>query len=367
MRSAIQYCWKLLLLPFSWVYGLIVWIRNKLFDLGILPSKAFPFPVISVGNISVGGTGKTPHVEYLIDLLKGETALAVLSRGYRRKSRNFLVAETGSSFETIGDESRQIKQKYPEITVAVDRKRVHGVTMLMEQEPGTEVILLDDAFQHRAVKPGLSILLIDYNRPLQKDRLLPAGRLREPGRNRTRADIILITRTPEDIKPDEMRQIEKDLGLKNRQHLYFTGMKYGELLPVFPSPDSVSPAFVKNKSAPLLVVSGIENPEPLHRFAETISAEIRTLSYPDHHAYGKKDLRQIEKEFLALGSGDAFILTTEKDAMRFQNLALPDRIRQSMVMVRIQVVFLNNDAEQFNKQIISYVRSHKRDSRLHKP
>ncbi|KPL12396.1 MAG: tetraacyldisaccharide 4'-kinase, partial [Bacteroides sp. SM23_62] len=201
---------RILLYPFSLLYGLAVSIRNKLYDYSVIKSHEFPIPIISVGNITVGGTGKTPHVEYLIELLKDEFNVAVLSRGYKRKTRHFIMAGSDSGVEDIGDEPVQIKQKFPDVHVAVDRKRVNGVEQLMAKIPDLDVVLLDDAYQHRRIKPGLSILLIDFNRPITKDRLLPAGRLREKAYEKRRGNIILVTKCPDRLKPIERQMIVKD-------------------------------------------------------------------------------------------------------------------------------------------------------------
>ena len=214
--------------PLSWLYGLGVGFRNMLFEAGILKSQTYATPVISVGNITVGGTGKTPHVEYLIRLLKDKTNLAVLSRGYKRKSRGFLLADNDSTMYDIGDEPFQIKQKFPDITVAVDKKRTRGISRLINGEAGKDidVILLDDAFQHRYVRAGISILLVDYHRLIIYDELLPSGRLREPVGSKDRADIVIVTKCPPDIKPMDYRVITKAMALYPYQQLYFSTHEY---------------------------------------------------------------------------------------------------------------------------------------------
>ena len=214
--------------PLSWLYGLGVGFRNMLFEAGILKSHTYATPVISVGNITVGGTGKTPHVEYLIRLLKDKTNLAVLSRGYKRKSRGFLLADNDSTMYDIGDEPFQIKQKFPDITVAVDKKRTRGISRLINGEAGKDidVILLDDAFQHRYVRAGISILLVDYHRLIIYDELLPSGRLREPVGSKDRADIVIVTKCPPDIKPMDYRVITKAMALYPYQQLYFSTHEY---------------------------------------------------------------------------------------------------------------------------------------------
>jgi len=326
-------------------------------------------PVISVGNITVGGTGKTPHTEYLIRLLQEEYRLAILSRGYLRKSHDFRIAKPDSGVQEIGDESLQIKQKFPDVCVAVDRKRVNGISELMKLAPSVEAILLDDAYQHRSLLPGYSILLIDYNRPILQDRLLPAGMLREPAVNRNRANIILVTKTPEDIKPIEMREYVNKLNLNIGQHLFFTTMIYGKLAPVFPrEAEKVNDAgWYREKEAGILLVSGIARPGSLQTYAETISKSITALNFPDHHRYRLKDVERITQHCtdLAKAHGEVLILTTEKDAVKLRELDIPESVRGILYAVPIEVAFLNGDGENFDKQIHNYVTSNKRSSVLH--
>jgi tetraacyldisaccharide 4'-kinase len=369
MDNSPRFQWKLILVPFSWLYGLVVWIRNSFYDQGLFKSTGFNMPVLSVGNITVGGTGKTPHTEYLCRLLKDEFRVATLSRGYRRKSRDFRIATPESKVQEIGDEPLQIKQKYPDLTVAVDRERVHGISELMKLAPALEVILLDDAYQHRSLKPGYSILLIDYTRPILYDRLLPAGMLREPAINRNRANIILVTKTPEDMKPMEMREYVNSLNLNIGQHLFFTTMRYGELVPLFPDKtgELKNAAWYKSKEVGILLVSGIANPQGIRTYAKTISANLRELNFPDHHRYTQKDIERIIHLTLELTEafGEVLILTTEKDAVKLRELDFPENVRSFMFAVPILVHFLNADRENFEKQIHNYVTSNKRGSILH--
>jgi len=246
---------NILLYPFSLLYGLVTFIRNLLYDYAIIKSHEFPIPMISVGNITAGGTGKTPHVEYLLRLLKDEFNVAVLSRGYKRKTSHFILAGPESGVQDIGDEPVQIKQKFPDVHVAVDRKRVNGVEQLLTKIPDLDVVLLDDAFQHRRIKPGLSILLIDFNRPIMEDRLLPVGRLREKAYEKRRANIILVTKCPDRLKPIERRLIVKDLTLFAFQHLYFTRLGYREPVPVFmEAKPEISLSEIKASSPAILMV-----------------------------------------------------------------------------------------------------------------
>ena len=223
------------LLPLSWLYGLGVGFRNLLFEMGILKSRSFSTPVISVGNITVGGTGKTPHVEYLVRLLKDQAKVAVLSRGYKRKTSGFVLADKDATVRSIGDEPFQMKTKFPNVTVAVDRKRTRGIDKLTSGDyvKDIDVILLDDAFQHRYVKPGINILLVDYHRLIIYDKLLPAGRLREPVVSKNRADIVIVTKCPKDLKPMEFRVITKAMSLYPYQQLFFSTHEFEALRPVF--------------------------------------------------------------------------------------------------------------------------------------
>lgn len=360
--------WFYILYPFSLIYGLVVYIRNFLFDYQILKSNEFNIPVISVGNITAGGTGKTPHVEYLIRLLKYEFNVAYLSRGYKRKTRQYILADNESTLEEIGDEARQIKKKFPDIHVAVDRKRVNGINQLMNDIRDLDVILLDDAFQHRYVRAGLSILLIDHSRPLSKDHLLPAGLLREQAVEKKRANIILITKCPERLKPIDRRLVVKDLTLFPFQHLYFTLLKDESPKPVFKTiPVVLTREEIKNMKPQVLMVSGIANPRTFKKFIRNYSTHITELIYPDHHSFTNKDINIIISRFNDIESDSKIIFTTEKDAIRLEKFTDIDlRIKEKMYFIPVTVSFMNEDTDNFNQHIVNYVRANKRDSILHK-
>lgn len=367
MSKTNSFRWRMLLLPFSFLYALVIWVRNSLFDNGILRSESFNVPLIGIGNITVGGTGKTPHVEYLVELLGEGYRVATLSRGYMRKSRDFRIASIDSAVAEIGDEPLQVKHRFPGITVAVDRDRVNGVSQLLKLAPPIEAILLDDAYQHRSIKPGYSILLMDYNRPNDKDLMLPAGNLREPAANRSRANMILVTRSPERLRPIEMREFVKNLELTHGQHLFFTNMRFGELNPVYPGIEKHDASWFKEKVKGILIVSGIANPRTIRQYARSISTNISELSFPDHHNYTGKNLARITESFYSLKAkyGDILVLTTEKDAVRLAENQLDTELREALHAVRIHVNFLNNDQEAFNHQILNYVSSNKRSSVLY--
>jgi tetraacyldisaccharide 4'-kinase len=360
--------WLFLLYPFSLLYGLVVYIRNLLFDYQVIKSVEFDLPVICIGNITAGGTGKTPHIEYLIRLLKYEFNIACLSRGYKRKTRQYILANPGSTAEEIGDEARQIKKKFPDIHVAVDRNRVNGITRLMQDVRDLDVVLLDDAYQHRFVKPGLSILLIDYNRPSGKDYLLPAGMLREQPSGEKRADIILVTKCPEKMKPIDRRLIVKDIQLTPFQHLFFTCMKPEFPRPVFKSVQKVlTRQEIKNMKPHILMIAGIANPRSFKKFVRNYSTLITELIYPDHYTYADIDMDLIISKFNAIESTQKIIFTTEKDAMRLEKFPDIDvKIKERMYFIPVTISFLNEDTENFNQHILNYVRNNKRNSILHK-
>ena len=353
------------LLPLSWLYGLGVGFRNLLFDAGILKSRSYAMPIISVGNITVGGTGKTPHVEYLIRLLKDKMKVAVLSRGYKRKSHGFVMADSDTPMQEIGDEPYQMKQKFPDITVAVDKKRTRGIDKLTnDNADGIDVILLDDAFQHRYVKPGINILLVDYHRLIIYDELLPAGRLREPIKSKNRADIVIVTKCPKDLKPMEFRVITKAMSLFPYQQLFFSTHEYGLLRPLESQGESLALDTLPGKN--VLLLTGIASPEQMRLDLQTYTADIHPLSFADHHNFKKKDIERINKTFEALPS-PKIIITTEKDASRLKGMeGLCDEVRQNLYVLPIRIRLMLNQEEAFNQSIIGYVRKNSRNSILAK-
>ena len=360
---------KSLLIPFSLLYGLIVALRNLLFDFNVLKITEFKIPIISVGNITVGGTGKTPHIEYLISLLKDDYSIATLSRGYKRKSKGFILADAKASANTIGDEPMQIKRKFPDILVSVDSKRVNGVKNLLKSEHGNELdaILLDDAYQHRYIKPGLSILLIDYNRPITRDFILPYGRLRESSEEKDRANIIIVSKTPENMTPIERRIIVKELNLLPYQTLYFTCLDYDSIQPVFKK-DAINVVNEEwgKENFSILLVTGIANPKPLRDYLETFTNNVEEIQFPDHYSFSSKDINQIEKRYLELQGENKIIITTEKDATRFYDMKISqETIRKNLFFVPLRIKFLKDDKSLFDNQILNYVRKNKRSSNLH--
>ena len=285
------------LLPLACLYRLGVSIRNWMFDRGILHSQSFPLPVICVGNISVGGTGKTPHTEYLIRLLQNEFQVAVLSRGYKRKTSGFLLADQRSTSKDIGDEPYQMKRKFPDILVAVDADRRRGIRNLLAlpENKRPEVIVLDDAFQHRYVAPTLNILLTDCHRLYTQDKLLPAGRLREPVDGARRADVIIVTKCESCIQPIDFRIIEEDIHLSAYQELYFSRILYGELEPVFSGKAPRRTLKGLASTTEVLLVSGIASPAPLEKEIHKYTEHVTSLVFPDHHAFDRHDIQKIQR------------------------------------------------------------------------
>ena len=329
-----------MLLPLAWIYGVIVAIRNLLFDMGVLKQKSYDIPVIGIGNITVGGTGKTPHTEYLIKLLQKNYQVAVLSRGYKRKSKGFVLANKLSTMEEIGDEPLQMKTKFPDIHVAVDANRRNGISRLLADDisPAVDVILMDDSFQHRYVLPDINILLVDYNRLITRDYLLPAGRLRESVTGKERADIVIITKCPADITPVERNGIERELTLRYHQKIFFTTMSYPILMPQF-------------KEAPLLV-TGIASPHHMEEDLRKFYPGLELMAFPDHHAFSDADIEAIKKR-----AAGRHIITTEKDSTRLKSLP--------HTVIPIEVEFIAKEEEKFNKIILDHVRQNPRNSRLH--
>ena len=353
------------LLPLSWLYGLGVKFRNMLFEIGILHSESFDVPVISVGNITVGGTGKTPHVEYLIELLKDKAKVAVLSRGYKRRTRGFVIADDNATAKTIGDEPLQMKRKYgDDITVAVDRKRCHGIRQLTSDEDGIDVILLDDAFQHRYVKPGVNILLVDYHRLIIYDKLLPAGRLREPLSGKNRADIVIVTKCPHDLKPMEFRVITKAMNLYPFQRLFFTCLEYRNITPVFGSGEQSLDSI--GKDCHILLLTGIASTQQMIEDLSPRCPHITPLTFGDHHTFTSSDVARINNEFAALPH-PKMIITTEKDATRLIAVeGLSEEVRGAMFALPVKIRFMLGQEESFNEKIIGYVRKNSRNSILAK-
>ncbi|VDR34358.1 Tetraacyldisaccharide 4'-kinase [Alistipes sp. cv1] len=350
----------LISVPLSWLYGMVVHIRHKLFDLKILRSEEFDIPVVCIGNLTVGGTGKTPVAELLIERFSEHYRVGVLSRGYRRRTKGFVLSTPASSARTIGDEPRQMKLKYPSVPVAVCEKRAEGIRLLRKAHPEIELIILDDAFQHRYVEPWVNILLMDYNNPVYRDRLLPWGRLRDTRNQIHRANFVLVTKCPDDLNPLDMRIVINSLGLFPYQSLYFTRMRQGEITPLFA--DRVVGKV--REGDPVIAMSGIANPVPLLESLRKRFDVVAELTFDDHHTYRLSDMRRLEALFAAYP--DAVVLTTEKDAVKLTNRKkVPEAVQQRLYYVPIHVSFVADSESEFLRQLELYVRTNQKYSLLH--
>lgn len=351
-----------LLWPFSILFRFVTAIRNLLYDKGVISSEEFGIPVICIGNITVGGTGKTPHSEYIISLLRKDFRVALLSRGYMRKSTGFRYVNPSSSTAGSGDEPLQISRKFPDIVVAVDSNRINGIKTILGDHPGTDVIILDDGFQHRKVRPGLSILLTDYSRLMTRDKLLPYGRLRESPSQRRRADVIVVTKIPENISDAEKKVITTELLTGEKQKVFFSAIDYSGLQPVFENADPVNLTTEgqDRTERAAIVVTGIASPDPLINHLGKYFAEIRHLCFPDHHNFTTGDIESIRMAFEETAMADKLIITTEKDAVRFRefpNIAVS--LKKNMYCIPAGVRFLNDDKREFDKLILDYARTNK--------
>jgi tetraacyldisaccharide 4'-kinase len=341
---------KLLWLPFSLLYGMLVWCRNKAFDWGVNKSTSFDSPLISIGNLSVGGSGKTPHVEYLVRLLQETYSLAILSRGYGRKTKGYRFVSATDDARKVGDEPLQYAKKFSAVKVAVQEDRVKGLKRLQE-EHDPEVMILDDAYQHRWVKPGLNILLTTYSRLYINDYLFPVGRLRESARNAKRADIIIVTKSPRPLLPLDEHRLRDQLAPLPHQKLYFSYLEYAAPVHVFTQEE------VSLKEKQVLLLTGIADPEPIKDYLIGKVELSAHMEYKDHHNFSKKDVKKILAKWKQLDSSEKLLLTTEKDAGRL--LEFEDMLADLPICyLPVQVKFHGGD--EFDKQLLEYVEENKR-------
>jgi len=322
------------------------------YDKGLFSSKSFDFPIIVVGNLNVGGTGKSPHIEYLIRLLINKYKIAVLSRGYKRKSKGFQLADKNSTVSLLGDEPLQFFRKFKNILVAVDSDRVNGITSLRELNEPPQIILLDDAFQHRKVKPGLSILLTSFDDLYTDDLVLPSGNLRENRKGAKRANIIIVTKCPVNISIEDRLRIAEKLKLGNRQLIFFSTIEYDESLVGSDKEISVS----KLKNYKVLLVTGIANSKPLEEYLGSLKIDFNHLKFRDHHRFSKLDIEKINRRFENIKEHKKLILTTEKDYVR-----LFSSKNKSIYYLPIRSKIIDKE-ENFKEEILNYVRENSRDS-----
>ncbi|MBR1516811.1 MAG: tetraacyldisaccharide 4'-kinase [Bacteroidales bacterium] len=331
-------------------YAIVVAIRNLLFDMGLLQQTSPNITTIGVGNLACGGTGKTPHVEYLLRLLSDTHPTAMLSLGYKRKSSGYQEDDGEHSAEKLGDEAAMVAAKFPKVQVAVCKKRVLGIEQLMQHHPDLKLIVLDDVFQHRHLRPSLNILLTDYRHPFYKDHILPFGDLRESRRSHSRANIIIVTKTPEHLNPIERHNITAAIKAQTYQKVFFSYMEYGKLTSLF-----------GNKTCQIerldnvLCVTGIAHPEELHEYLKS-KTNIATLQYNDHHNYREDDIAQIVQKFESLPEGNRAIITTEKDAARLRESPNADSLRNLPIYtIEMHVAFHNIGEHTFDQEIRSIV------------
>lgn len=342
---------RYILFPFSIIYGSVVWVRNKMFDKKILRSASFNFPVICVGNLAVGGTGKTPMAEYIIKLLGEKYKLATLSRGYKRKTKGFAIADENTTAIDIGDEPMQIHEKFPAITVAVAEERVIGIPQLLYAKPETQVIILDDAFQHREVRAGLNILLTSYQNLFTRDFLMPAGDLRDMKSSSKRAEIIVVTKCKSHLSEEEKNEIVKEINPLPHQKIYFTKIEYGSPYHLFTKENRfLSP------ECNVFLVCGIADPEPLKEVLTTYTSTYEMLLFRDHHIFNTDDLKEIKKQFSKIENQNKIILTTEKDGVR---LAKFEKELEHLPIYVFPMAhkFLFGDEDRFANDVNDFVKS----------
>ena len=342
---------RYLLLPLSFLYGAIIKFRNWLYDKNILKSASFNFPIICVGNLAVGGTGKTPMTELLVSFLSSKYETATLSRGYKRKTKGFAIANENTRAIDIGDEPMQFHQKFPQVTVAVGEERLVAIPQLLHQRPQTEVIILDDAFQHRPVRAGYNIVLTEYKNLYKRDFMLPAGDLRDVRSSIKRADCIVVTKCKSDLSLAEKEALIKEIRPAAHQKIYFTEIVYDQPYHLFSKEKGNLHA-----DTDILLICGIANPKPLKEFLTTHVHSYDMIRYADHHIFSSVDLKDIKKQFEKLTSANKVILTTEKDGVRLEKFA--GELSEYPIYalpIKHQVLFGEEDA--FFRDIVQFIDS----------
>jgi tetraacyldisaccharide 4'-kinase len=341
---------RLLLWPFALIYGAVVWLRNRLYDTGLSSSIEFSVPVISVGNLSVGGTGKTPHVEYLIRLLGYEYKIATMSRGYKRRTQGFILADETSNALRIGDEPMQYHMKFPDVVVSVSEERVTGIPRLLQKVPDIDIVLLDDAYQHRSVKAGVSILITDYSKPFYKDHILPYGSLREGRKAYKRADVIVVSKCPMSLSREEAEGIRRKINPLPHQQVFFSAIEYDTPY------EFLSREYLSLKEKNVVLVCCIAKPAPLISFLRQQAKDVHVLSYPDHHYFLSRDMEEIRAAYNNWDIPNKVIVTTEKDATRLQ--LQTDKVEAwqlPVVVLPIKIRLLFDEEEQFKERLMRYV------------
>lgn len=346
---------RILLLPFALLYWLGIAIRNWLYNKNIIESTSFGLPLICVGNLSVGGTGKSPMVEYLVSNLKTDYKVATLSRGYKRKTKGYALADEKTTALEIGDEPMQFHLKFPDVPVAVGEERIVAIPQLLHDKPEIQVIILDDAFQHRAIKAGLNILLTDYNNLFTRDFYLPTGDLRDLKSSYKRAEIIIVTKCKKELSETEKQKLIKEINPLPGQHIFFTAIDYSRPYHIITNEEKGLSGKVE-----ILLVTGIANPRPLKKLLEEYSNTYQMLQYADHHIFTIDDLKDIKESFDKINAKEKVILTTEKDAVRL--LKFCEEIRDMpFYVVPVKHQFLFNQGAEFDQLIIDFIRNFKKE------
>lgn len=344
---------RILLVPISILYGAIVWLRNRLYDKQVLKTTSFNLPVICVGNLSAGGTGKSPMVEFLLKHLHKTYNVAVLSRGYKRKTKGYSLAKAGTTALEIGDEPMQFHQKFPDVSIAVGEERAVAIPMLLHDRPDTQVIILDDAFQHRAVKAGMNIVLTDYSNLFTRDYYLPTGDLRDERASYKRAEVLIVTKCPPALTLEEKQAIEKEIKPLPNQKVFFSAIRYGQPYHILTKNTAELSAETE-----VLLVSGIANPEPLKKYLHEVADTYYELLYGDHHIFSIDDLKEIKKKFSQMQATQKLIITTEKDAVRL--IKFEQQLQDlPLYVLPIEVQFLFGEEPVFTELMTKFITGFK--------
>ena len=342
---------RILLLPFAFLYMAVISIRNWLYNKRIIRSASFALPIICVGNLAVGGTGKSPMVEYLVRLLKNQFRVATLSRGYKRRTKGYSLANDASTALEIGDEPMQFHIKFPDVPVAVGESRLEAIPQLLHDVPDTEVIILDDAFQHRSIRAGLNILLTDYSNLFTRDFYLPAGDLRDLKSEYKRAEVIVVTKCKADLSLEEKKSILVEIEPQKGQSVFFTSVEYGQPYHIFKHTGTSL-----TEKTEVLLITGIANPGPLKNLLEKCSKTYHFLQYADHRIFTVDDLKEIRNRYAAMENENKIILTTEKDAVRLVKF-MGEMADWPMYVIPVRHHFLHGEGERFNKLVVTFIRN----------
>ncbi len=344
---------RILLLPFSFLYWMGISIRNWLYNKNIFKSTSFGLPLICVGNLSVGGTGKSPMVEYLVQTLKDRFKVATLSRGYKRKTKGYALANVNTTALDIGDEPMQFHLKFPDVPIAVGEERLLAIPQLLHDKPDTQAIILDDAFQHRQVKAGLNIVLTEYNNLFTRDFYLPTGDLRDVKSSYKRAEIIIVTKCKPGLTIEDKEKLVKEINPGKQQKIFFTAIEYGQLYQLISNEK-----YQLDAATEVLLVTGIANPRPLKRLLEEHSNSYQMIQYADHHIFTIDDLKEIKQKFEAIHSTNKIILTTEKDAVRLAKFNA-DIVDLPLYVIPVRHHFLFGEGNEFNREVIDFIQNFK--------